>query len=117
MSSPFRHPYFQLLSRLRAALHQSANQKHAENRNHFICFPFQPKYLMCFIRLHVKQIACICFHTVSGLFTTRKWPTFDAKPAHFSVVSHRLFVIKQSEDIIQRIVKPEKLPIRTILKR
>lgn len=108
MSSPFRHPYFQLLSRRHAALHQSANQKHAENRNYFICFSFQPKYLMCFIRLYVKQIACICFHTVSGLFTTRKWPTFDAKPAHFSVVSHRLFVIKQSKDIIQRIVKPKK---------
>lgn len=52
---------------------------------------------MCFIRLYVKQIACICFHTVSGLFTTRKWPTFDAKPAHFSVVSHRLFVINQAK--------------------
>lgn len=91
MSSPFRHPYFLLLSRLHAALHQSANQKHAENRNHFICFSFQPKYLICFIKPYVKQIACICFHTVSGLFTTRKWPTFDAKPAHFSVVSHRLF--------------------------
>ena len=114
MSSPFIHPYFQLLSRLRATLHQSANQKHAENRNHFICFSFQSKYLMCFIRLYVKQIAHICFHTVSGLFTTRKWATFDAKTAHFSVVSHRLFVIKQSEDIIQRIVKPKKLPIRTI---
>lgn len=62
---------------------------------------------MCFIRLYVKQITHICFHTVSGLFTIRKWPTFDAKPAHFSVVSHRLFVIKQSEDIIQRIVKPK----------
>lgn len=97
MSSPFRHSYFQLLSRLRAALHQSANQKHAENRNHFICFSFQSKYLMYFIRLYVKQIARICFHTVSGLFTTRKWPTFDAKPAHFSVVSHRLFVINQAK--------------------
>lgn len=52
---------------------------------------------MCFIRLYVKQIARICFHTVSGLFTTRKWPTFDAKPAHFSVVSHRLFVINQAK--------------------
>lgn len=52
---------------------------------------------MCFIRLYVKQIAHICFHTVSGLFTTRKWPTFDAKPAHFSVVSHRLFVINQAK--------------------
>lgn len=40
MSSPFRHPYFQLLSRRYAALHQSANQKHAKNRNHFIYFPF-----------------------------------------------------------------------------
>lgn len=117
MSSPFRHPYFQLLSRRYAALHQSANQKHVENRNHFICFSFQPKYLICFIKPYVKQIAHICFHTVSGLFTTRKWPTFDAKPAHFSVVSHRLFVINQSEDIIQRIVKPKKLSIRTILKR
>lgn len=74
MSSPFRHPYFQLLSRRHAALHQSANQKHAENRNYFICFSFQPKYLMCFIRLYVKQIACICFHTVSGLFTTVSGP-------------------------------------------
>lgn len=91
MSSPFIHPYFQLLSRLHAALHQSTNQKHAENRNHFIWFSFQPKYLICFIRLYVKQITHICFHTVNGLFTTRKWPTFDAKPAHFSVVSHRLF--------------------------
>ena len=52
---------------------------------------------MYFIRLYVKQIVCICFHTVSGLFTTRKWPTFDAKPAHFSVVSHRLFVINQAK--------------------
>lgn len=93
MSSPFRHPYFQLLSRRHAALHRSANKEHAENRNNFICFPFQSKYLMRFIRLYVKQIACICFHTVNGLFTTRKWPTFDAKPAHFSVVSHRFFVI------------------------
>lgn len=97
MYSPFRHSYFQLLSRLHAALHQSANQKHTENRNHFICFSFQSKYLICFIRLYVKQMACICFHTVSGLFTTRKWPTFDAKTAHFSVVSHRLFVINQAK--------------------
>lgn len=117
MSSPFRHPYFLLLSRRHAALHRSANKKHAENRNHFVCFSFQSKYLIRFIRLYVKQMIHICFHTVSGLFTTRKWPTFDAKTAHFSVVSHRLFVIKQSEDIIQRIVKPKKLPIRTILKR
>lgn len=114
MSSPFRHPYFQLLSHRYAALHKSANKKHAENRNYFICFPFQSKYLICFIRSYAKQIAHICFHTVSGLFTTRKWPTFDAKTAHFSVVSHGLFVIKQSEDIIQRIVKPKKLPMRTI---
>lgn len=97
MSLPFRHSYFQLHSRLRAALHQSANQKHAENRNHFICFSFQPKYLICFIKPYVKQIARICFHTVSGLFTTRKWATFDAKTAHFSVVSHRLFVINQAK--------------------
>lgn len=97
MSSPFIHPYFLLLSRRHAALHQSANQKHAENRNHFICFSFQPKYLICFIRPYVKQMARICFHTVSGLFTTCKWPTFDAKPAHFSVVSHRLFVINKAK--------------------
>lgn len=97
MSSPFRHSYFQLLFRLRAALHKSANQKHAENRNHFMCFSFQPKYLTCLIRPYVKQIAHICFHNVNGLFTTRKWPTFDAKPAHFSVVSHRLFVINQAK--------------------
>lgn len=109
MSSPFRHPYFLLLSRRHAALHRSANQKHAENRNHFICFSFQSKYLICFIRSYAKQIAHICFHTVSGLFTTRKWPTFDAKTAHFSVVSHRLFVIKQSEDIIQKNCQTEKI--------
>ena len=115
MSSPFIHPYFQLLSHRHAALHQSANQKRAENRNHFMRFSFQSIYLIYFIRLYVKQIVCICFHTVSGLFTTRKWPTFDAKPAHFSVVSHRLFVVNQSGDIIQRIVKLKKLPIQTIL--
>lgn len=97
MSSPFRHPYFQLLSRRHAALHKSANKKHAENRNHFICFSFQSKYLTCLIRPYVKQIAHICFHNVNGLFTTRKWPTFDAKPAHFSVVSHRLFVVNQAK--------------------
>lgn len=70
---------------------------------------------MCFVRLCIKQTISIYFHTVNGPFTTRKWATFDAKPAHFSVVSHRFFVIKQSEDIIQRIVKPKKLPIQTIL--
>lgn len=91
MSSPFRHPYFQLLSCRHDAPCRQVNQKHAENRNYFIRFSFQSKYLICFIRPYVKQIACICFHTVSGLFMTRKWPTFDAKTAHFSVVSHRLF--------------------------
>ena len=49
MSSPFRHPYFQLLSRRYAALHRSANKKHAENRNYFICFSFQSKYLIRFV--------------------------------------------------------------------
>lgn len=46
---------------------------------------------MCFVRLYIKQIILICFHTVSGPFTTRKWATFHAKPAHFLVVSHRFF--------------------------
>lgn len=46
---------------------------------------------MCFVRLYIKQITLIYFHTVSGPFTTRKWATFNAKPAHFLVVSHRLF--------------------------
>lgn len=40
MSSPFRHPYFQLLSRRYAALHQSANQKHAEIVTILYAFPF-----------------------------------------------------------------------------
>lgn len=44
---------------------------------------------MCFVRLYIKQITLIYFHTVSGPFTTRKWATFHAKPAHFLVVSHR----------------------------
>ena len=70
---------------------------------------------MCFVWLYIKQIVLICFHTVSGPFAIRKWPTFNAKPAHFLVVSHRLFVVNQSGDIIQRIVKPKKLPIQTIL--
>lgn len=48
---------------------------------------------MCFVRLCIKQTISIYFHTVNGPFTTRKWATFNAKPAHFLVVSHRLFVV------------------------
>lgn len=44
---------------------------------------------MRFAWLYIKQIVLIYFHTVSGPFTTRKWATFNAKPAHFLVVSHR----------------------------
>lgn len=49
MSSPFRHPYFQLLSCRHDALCRQVNQKHAENRNYFIYFSFQSKYLIRFV--------------------------------------------------------------------
>ena len=48
MFAAFRHTFFLILFSRHVALHQPANQKHAENRNYFIRFSFQSKYLIRF---------------------------------------------------------------------
>lgn len=49
MFAAFRHTFFLILLSRHGALRQPANQKYAENRNYFICFSFQSKYLIRFV--------------------------------------------------------------------